>query len=362
VRPSFAPHGPTKPVTLLFDDTGVTQLAGAPAVAWQTPWSEVAHLRLVRRREEVTIVAVVATVLYQWRRSEPLSRAQLDELRTVLSSHGGREMPRSRRNSALAVALVVTLSSFGGYIGGLFSAAPTSPVVTALEGVNLNARDVSGAWASSSLTSSSLLTDLATTPGQVVSTDPATTTTLAAQGSPLALAGFHFQRCLGVASVDDRIFGLAGTAARYQVSSPVFFSPDLGGIQVESTAQYYDSPHSVDLDVAEMSRASFGRCFAQSLGDALVGANTSSTPNLTTGANLSTPTFAKGWVRGGDVPLSLPTLQVSRAHFVVIVESAGHYEVTLYALVVNLSRTRATIVHLANALLARMTSTSVVSA
>lgn len=362
VRPSFNPHGPTAPVTLLMDDAGLTQLAGEPIVAWQTPWSEVTGLRLMRTRAGVSVVAIVAGVLYQWRRVTPMSREQLDEARAVLVAHGAREMPRGRRNTALAVAVLVTLASFGGYFGGLANHPGTSSVVTALEGLNLNARDVAGTWSSSSLVSSSLLTSLVPAPGQVQYFNPATTSTAPAQASPFALAAVHFQRCLNVASVDDRLFGLAGTAPRYQVSSPVYYSADVGGVQVESTAQYYDSPPSVALDVAEMSRPSFGRCFAEAVGDELIGANTGVTPQLSRGQNLATPTFVKGWSRGGDVLVSLPSLQVSRAHLVVVEEAAGHYEATLFALVVDITRTRSTIISLANELLARVTSTSAVSA
>ena len=45
VRPSFVPHGATAPVTLLMDDDALTQLAGDPAVAWQTPWSELSNVQ-----------------------------------------------------------------------------------------------------------------------------------------------------------------------------------------------------------------------------------------------------------------------------------------------------------------------------
>ncbi len=362
VHPSFAPHGPTSPVTLLLDESGLTQLAGEPAVAWQTPWSEVTGLRFVRTRAGVLVVAVVAGVLYQWRRSEPLGAAQRDELRAALVARGAREVPRGRRVSAVVVVALVSLASFGGYVGGLLHQRGTSSVVGALENLNLSARDVAGTWSSSSLASASLLATLAPAPGYVQYLNPVTTSTAPPQASPFALAGVHFQRCLNVSSVDDRIFGLAGSPPLYQVSSPVYYSSDAGGVQVESTAQYYASTANVARDVAEMSRTSFGRCFAQAVGDELVGANTGVTPQLAGGADLATPTFVKGWSRGGAVTVSLPSLQVLHAHLVVIVEAAGHYEVTMFALAADLSRARDTLLGLANALLARVTSNDVVSA
>ncbi|HEY5302612.1 MAG TPA: hypothetical protein VIJ86_00990 [Acidimicrobiales bacterium] len=362
VRPSFSPHGPTAPVSLLFDEVGITQLAGSPEVAWQTPWSEVTHLRLVRRRANVTIVAVIANVLYQWRRTSPVSRAQLDELAVVVNAHGGREMPRSRRNAALAVALVVSLASFGGYFGSLFNTTSTPGALRALEAVNLSARDVSGTWAASSASATSELNTVMSPPGQVIYNNPATSTTIGSQNSVFSVAATHFQRCLGISNVDDRVYGLAGRAPTYQVSSPVFSSSNFGGVQVESSAQYYASTQNVADDVAEMSRPSFGRCFANSTADLMIGQSSAAAADVTSGVSLATPTFVKGWRRAGAALISLPQIGITRANLVVVVEASGHYEATLSALVDNLASARATINDLANALLLRVTSTTAVSA
>jgi hypothetical protein len=362
VRPSFAPHGPTAPVAILLDDVGFTQLTGAPAVAWQTPWSEITHLRLVRRRTGVTIIAVISNVLYQWRRVEPASRAQIDELAAVLGAHGAREMPRSRRNSALAVAVLVSLASFGGYFGALFSPASSPATLSALERVNITALDVSGTWASSTASSTSELNTIMSTPGQVLYTNPSTSTTIPAQDSTASLAAVHFQKCLGVTNVVDRVYGLASQYPVYEVSSPVFSSNDFGGIQVESFAQYYDSTQGVAADVAEMSRSSFGRCFAQSNADLMIGHSAAATPDLITGANFAAHTFAKGWVRAGTIEVALPVIGIAHDRLVMIAEAAGHYEAYLAVLVVNLAPARATIDNLANAMLLRVTSTSTTSA
>ena len=360
VRPSFSPHAPTAPVTMLLDDAGFTQLAGEPAVAWQTPWSEVAHLRLMRRRRGATMVAVVAGVVYQWRHVAPLSSAQFEELRAVLARHGGRELPRSRRNAAVAVSTLVILASFAGYFGGLVVSASRSSTLSALTAVNLSSRDVSATWSASSSSSTSELETILPAPGRVITFNPSTT--VPAQDNAFVLAASHFQRCLGVASVNDRIFGLAGQSPSLQVSSPVFSSSSFGGIQVESTAQYYPSTDNVASDVAEMSRPAFGRCFAQSNADMMIGRSSSATPDLTNGVTYRAHTFTKGWASGGAVAVTLPVIGVAHANLVVIVEAAGHYEVTLAALVIDLAAARATIDNLANALLARVTSTSTVSA
>lgn len=362
VRPSFAPHGPTSPVTLLMDELGVTQLAGEPAVAWQTPWSEVTGLRMTTSRSGISIFALIAGVLYQWRRTQPMSRTELDEMRTILTAHGASEVHRARRNSAWAMAVVVIVASCAGYVGGLLHHQGASGEIAALKHLNLNARDVASTWSSSSQSASSLLTSLVPPPGQVQTADPATTTSAPAQASPFALAAVHFQRCLNVASVDDRLFGLAGVVPRYQVSSPVFYSSELGGIQVVSTAQYYDAAPNVALDVREMSRPSFGRCFAQAAGDELVGATTGVTPTLSNGQNFATATFVRGWIRAGDVAVTLPAVQVDHAHLVFVEEAAGHYEVTMFALAIDFPRARATLTGLANSLLARVTTANVLSA
>lgn len=360
VRPSFSPHGPTEPVVLLFDDSGVTQLAGDPAVAWQTPWSEVAHLRLVRRRRGAIIVAVVAGRAFRWHHRDPLSPAQIEGLVAVISRHGGRELPRSRRQAAAAVAGLVTLASFGGYVGGLFVTTATSSTVTALAMVNLSARDVAGNWGVSTSSSTSELATIMPAPGQVISLDPSTT--LPPQDTAFTLAATHFQRCLGVTNVSDRIYGLAGRSPTYQVSSPVLSSSNFGGIQVQSTAQFYASSRNVASDVAEMSRPSFGRCFVESNADLMVGRSSSSTPNLVTGVTYPVHTFARGWVRAGAVAVSLPTIGVAHAHLVIVVEAAGHYEVTMAVLVVDVAAARVTIDDLANSLLVRVASSSAVSA
>jgi hypothetical protein len=361
VRPSFAPHGPTAPVSLLFDDFGVTQLAGDPPVAWQIPWAEITHVRLERRRAGATIVAVIAEVTYQWRRSAPASRADLDDVVAVLRAHGAREMPSSRRRRALVVAALVTFASFAGYFGSLGVSSSAPSVLRALEALNLSARDVSGTWASTSGSSLSVLNTFLPAPGKVIYNAPTTSTTIGLRDAAFTLAASHFQSCLGVPNVRDRVYGLAGQSPTYQVSSPVFSSSDFGGIQVESSAQFYDSTRSVASDVAEMSRGSFGRCFVNSTADLMIGQSSSATPNLTTGRNLAPRAFVKGWVRGGSVAVSLPTLGIARATLVVFVMAAGHYEVTLGALVVNPAPALSTLDDVANELLVRVTSTSALS-
>jgi len=67
VRPSFVPHGAVTPVTLLADENALTQLAGVPTVAWQTPWSELSNIQFVRFARGMALFATAAGVRYCWR-------------------------------------------------------------------------------------------------------------------------------------------------------------------------------------------------------------------------------------------------------------------------------------------------------
>ena len=67
VRPSFVTNGATSDVTLLADDIGLTQLAGQPSVAWQTPWAELGNLQLIRFARGIALFATANGVRYCWR-------------------------------------------------------------------------------------------------------------------------------------------------------------------------------------------------------------------------------------------------------------------------------------------------------
>jgi hypothetical protein len=91
VRPSFVANGPTSPVVLLADDVHFTQLAGIPAVAWQTPWSEISNLELVRVAHRMALFATVADVRYCWRNRELTDYEELPSWssNTAASSRAG---------------------------------------------------------------------------------------------------------------------------------------------------------------------------------------------------------------------------------------------------------------------------------
>ncbi|HTB09000.1 MAG TPA: hypothetical protein VK704_04235, partial [Acidimicrobiales bacterium] len=108
VQPPFVPNGPTSPVTLLFDEAGLTQLAGIPAIAWQTPWSEIANIELVRVGHRMMLFASVANVRYLWRHRD---LEGYDTLRAVVLEQGGIVTERRQRLGVYAVVAIVILAS-----------------------------------------------------------------------------------------------------------------------------------------------------------------------------------------------------------------------------------------------------------
>ncbi len=143
----------------------------------------------------------------------------------------------------------------------------------------------------------------------------------------------------------------------YQVSSPIFYTSTLGGIELASTAQYYRTTTMVGKDTREMSMRNFGSCFTQSSVDLILLGFGLSSPKISVGTNWHPMTFLKGWSRGGVVPVSIPDV-TSNLELVMVVTTAGHYEVTLSALVGNFKKSESLLSGLVNTLLSRMTSST----
>ena len=146
VSPSFTPHAATSGLTLLFDEVGLTQLAGDPPVAWQTPWSEISNVELVRSRRKVALGATIGAVRYTWTTT---SLADCDELAAIVVEHaGGVERRRSSRGAIIAVAVIVLVASLTGGIGAWLNRSSTS--VDGLAGakaINLTQEDLPDAFA-----------------------------------------------------------------------------------------------------------------------------------------------------------------------------------------------------------------------
>jgi hypothetical protein len=336
-------------VVLLADDAGLTQLAGIPPVAWQTPWSELTNLELVRFAHQMALFGTVGDVRYCWRHRE---LNDFEAVRAMVLEHGGTVTHRRRRAGVLAIVAVVVLATFAGGIASWFNRGNgAAKELAAMKAVNLTLKDLPSSWYS---TSTSVLNDLVPPSGQVYTS---TTTTAPPKNSAFTVAAGVFQNCLGVTNKKDRVYGLAGQQADYQVSSPVFTTNSLGGIEVASTSQYYRTTAMVSKDTREMSSKNFGECIVDSSAALILsglGVKNGATPGAT---NWTPVTFNKGWTRGGVVTLNVPGIP-STLQLVEAVITKGHYEITLSALVGSFTKAKGTLNTLVNTLLSRTTTSS----
>jgi hypothetical protein len=354
VQPSFVPNGAVTPVTLLADENALTQLAGDPAVAWQTPWSELSNIQIVHFARSMALFATASGVRYCWRNP---SRADFEALRTIVLAHGGVVAHHRRRAGVYSVAIIVLVAALAGGIGSwLYRNSSGSKEIADTRNVNLTLRDLPTGWFVSPVPQTSPLSELFPASGKV--SKPSTTpTTVPKKNSIWAQVSTVFQQCLGVSAQRDRVYGAAGQQPEYQVSSPIFDSPSFGGIEVVSTTQYYSTTTMVHRDTVEMSRKNFGSCFATSnvaLVRVLDRVKVSSTDF---GTNYRPATFLRGWTRGGEALMTLPHVP-GTPHLVVVQITSGHYEVTLGVLVNQWPQSTTFVSGLTSTLLSRMESTT----
>ena len=352
VRPSFVPHGVTSGVTLLADETGLTQLSGDPKVAWQTPWSEMSSMQLVRFARSMALFATIDGVRYVWRTNR---RDDFDDIADVVGAHGARVVRRRRRAGVLAVVGVVLFASLAGGIASFFTKATTSSELVDVRAANLKLDDLPTGFYT---TTGSVLEYLFSSPGKVYLATP--TTTAPAANSAWAQISSRFQRCMGVSASKDRIYGAAGQQPDYQVSSSIFASSSAGGLEVASSAQYYRTTAMVSKDTAEMSSNKFGGCLVSSSAALILSGYTTHVPTVASGAPWTPRTYLKGFVRGGIVTLTPTTSTTATTaapplELFMAVATAGHYEVTIGALVQKASAARPLLANLVNTVLARIT-------
>jgi hypothetical protein len=348
VRPSFVPHGPTSPVALLADEFGLTQLAGIPPVAWQTPWSEISNLELVRFSHQMALFGTVGGIRYCWRQR---SLADFEEVRALVLEHGGHVARRRRRAGVVVVVAVVLLATLAGGIAAWVSRPSLdSQELADAKAVNLTLNDLPTSWYASS---GSVLSDLAGTGNKVYTST--TIPTPPAKNSPFAKAAADFQSCLGVSNKNDRIYGAAGQEADYQVSSPTFDTNALGGIELVSTTQYYRTTTMVKRDTKEMSMKNFGSCFTASSANLILFGTGVTAPDHDRSANWRPTTFLKGFTRGGEVSLAVPGI-TAKLDLVEAVITNGHYEITLDALVGSFPKAKSFLSGIVNTLLSRTTT------
>ena len=349
VQPSFVPNGPTTPVALLIDDSGLTQLAGEPPVAWQTSWEELSGIQLMRFKRGMALFATAAGVRYCWRRRD---LDGYDQLGDVVRAHGGQVAYRRRRTATLVVVIVVLLASVAGGIGAFFARGSSgSRELADARAVNLTLKDLPSGF---SATSESVLSDLFSPSTQVVTSAP--TTALPADSLWYQIAA-KFQRCMGVTDAKDRVYGAAGQMPDYQVSSKIFTSTSMDGVEVATTTQHYATAGMVHHDLAEMSQVKFAACFAATNAALILSSYGGGVASVPAGTAFQLATFAHGWSRAGVETLSLPGVP-GPLHLVMVVLASGHYEVTMGAIVASLPETKLLLANLTNTLLSRITSTS----
>lgn len=347
VRPSFVPHGATSPVNLLGDGHGLTQLSGAPEVAWQTPWSELSSIQLLRFARGMALFATIDGVRYCWRKAD---RSDFDVIAAVVLEHGGQLIRRRRRAGVLVVVAVVLLASLAGGIGAFFSGHAANQELTDAKAVNLTLKDFPSGW----YTANGSYLEYLFPPAKDVITST-TTTTAVKPDTAWAEVSARFQSCLGVSARKDRVYGLAGQQPDYQVSSPIFGSLKDGGIEVADLTQYYRTTAMVRKDTAEMSKKKFGACLVASNAALILSQYKSPAPAVAPGTSWKPVTFVHAWARGGVTTLSEPGVK-SSLHLIVLVASAGHYEVTFAALVEQWPTTEKLLASLVNVLKARITA------
>jgi hypothetical protein len=347
VRPSFVPYGPTAPVTLLCDDEGLTQLAGEPAVVWQTPWDELANIQLVRFARGMALFATTGGVRYCWRTA---TRTDYEQLSVIIAAHGGLVVRQKRRGTVYAVVAAVLIASLAGGLAALFTGRNSGASEAAeASAINLTLRDLPSTFSTTGET------DLVQLFPQSTPSVATTTTFISAPTAKFKKIIDVFDKCMGVSYAKDRVYGAAGQVPLYQETSKFFTSRQFNGIQVGSTAQYYNTPVKVQKDTAEMSKTPFGSCFVQS--QALILKNYAQASANTDTKSYQPKTYEKGWSRGGVTELSLPSIP-GALHLVMVELTHGHFEVTLGALVASWPKTRPFISNLASVLLSRMISTS----
>jgi len=350
VRPSFVPGGPTSDVSLWSDDAGLTQIAGDPAVAWQTPWIEIGAVQLVRSSRAMALFATIDSVRYCWRRH---SLHDFEAWREVVLAHGGSVTRERRRAGVWAVVAIVLLASFGGAIAAWFNRGASKALeLSDLRAVNVTLGDLPAGWYASS---NPILAYLVPPGGQVYAATPTTTTP--ATNSVFDKAASIFQTCLGVSNARDRIYGAAGQQPDYQVSSAIYATNALGGAEVATTSQYYATTAMVHRDATEIRQASFGSCFAVSSAAIVLSGFGLNAPAHPTSSNWRPLTFLHGLVRGGRVELAVPGV-TSRLELVVAVIAVGHYEVTVNGVTSSWSKSQSFFNGVVNTMLSRVSSTS----
>jgi hypothetical protein len=348
VSQSFVPNGPTSPVTLLFDEENFTQLAGEPAVAWQTPWSQVTGLQLSHMGKKVALFATIGGVRYVWRNDKPTS---VSELRALMTDRGGVIKRQPRRLGAIAVSVVVLVASFAGgmLLGSTHQSVPAELVKA--RSVLLTSKDLGANFV---VSNRGLLSGIIPSPSTVLTPSPITKPK---PNSAWAQIIASYESCLGITYANDRMYGGAGQTPDFQVSAPIFSSTQFGGIEIGVTSQYYKTTAMVQKDTNSMQVKNFGSCFATSNVATMNIYDLLAIPSTNVGMDWQPMVFSKnGWVHGGYAPITVPGIN-GPLYLGVLEITSGHYETTMAVLVADWNKAQGLISNLASTVLARMSPT-----
>ncbi len=223
---------------------------------------------------------------------------------------------------ALALGLGLGLSRGGG------TPTPTAGSASAraqqvAQSVNLSRGDVPTGWQVDASANGPISAFLHNGPASQTPAQKATNARLAAQ----------YERCMGLSSAADRIFGSAGTSPLATAASPAFAAPRAQLMEAGSQVAVFASPVPVAADVAQVTGPRFPTCF----GDAL--ANEFNSLGAGAGANVGAPHVAQltslpeiGGVRAVGVALTLTATfagQSATVQLGFVLAGGGRIESTL---------------------------------
>ena len=143
-----------------------------------------------------------------------------------------------------------------------------------------------------------------------------------------------FQSASGSRQRRDRVYGAAGQQPDYQVSSQIYGASSVRrhrGRLDDAVLQHDD--HGAQATPPRCRMKNFGSCFTTSNAALMLSAlQVKPRRPRTSPPTGSRSPSSKGWARGGVAELDLPGAD-GPLHLVMVVPTAGHYEVTLGALV-----------------------------
>ncbi len=350
INPTFVVNSASRPVSLAIDDSRLTQWIGEPASVWQTPLTEVRNLELQVGRRRLVLRATIAGTRYTWRTTR---EEHHDEFIELVRNKGGRIIRphRARTASVLTTAAVLLIASGASIVSWLTSS--NQPSASELGKVNVQRTDLPGGWHIANTGLAALLAGPAYKT-YTFNTVPPKLTGMAKKLTN-AVVG-NYERCMGVDSAHDRLFGSGGEAPVLQVSGDGYATTTYGGAEIASSVQFYSSRAKVQRDINNYSSPKFGRCYAQYNAQSINGIvrNSVAAANVKFATTNYAPfTLAHGFRRGGMATITLPgaggTVSILSV-FVAVGQEEGYF----FAVSGHWPKDQGVVLEALSALLARM--------